>query len=395
MKSESHKIEPYRLFFPLGIPGAILASGIWFFYWLSNLQFISFNQSYPAIFHSEQMFGLFLLPILSGFLFTFIPRATASELPSLKMLLLFFAGEVILFSTAYLENRIYFFILFLLLFTGLGVFTFDRLSKIKLKFLGSLIFLPGGLLLGIIGLGFIVLSLTAHSTFLHRAGKSLLYYGMMPALIFAIGSKLILPLVASGNPEIRAAWFQKLSEISHRKVILFFLFFSLAFIIELLDVFIFQTSYLFSFYRGILFLTCSIWMVKYFHIFEIKHFKGASPALFLVSSYSFVIGLGGIAIFPNYAVHFAHFYFIGGISLLILVIMTRVVLSHGGQDLEPEKKSKWIYAMGILLVLAALTRVTVFLVPAVAVSHYAYAALFFITTLIIWLVRFGKFMFKS
>jgi uncharacterized protein involved in response to NO len=96
----------------------------------------------------------------------------------------------------------------------------------------------------------------------------------------------------------------------------------------------------------------------------------------------------------KYSAHLAHIYLIGGLSLLVLSIMTRVILSHGGFDMSVEKNSNVFYWFLALCITAALTRGFVFLFPSLTVSHLAYAAILYILSLILWSLRFGKLIFR-
>jgi uncharacterized protein involved in response to NO len=47
-----------------------------------------------------------------------------------------------------------------------------------------------------------------------------------------------------------------------------------------------------------------------------------------------------VAIFPLYRIDFLHVLFIGGFTLLIFAVATRVALSHGGHSLTLERGSR-------------------------------------------------------
>jgi hypothetical protein len=156
----------------------------------------------------------------------------------------------------------------------------------------------------------------------------------------------------------------------------------------------FINSYLSIFFKGIRFIICTTWMAKFFHILEFSKFKGKLARTILFSCYLFIIGLAGYSFGLQYSAHLAHVYLIGGLSLLVLSIMTRVTLSHGGGDMGIEKNSNVFYWIMGLIFIAAITRGFVFTFPALTVSHLAYAAILYILALILWIAKVGRVIFK-
>jgi uncharacterized protein involved in response to NO len=58
-----------------------------------------------------------------------------------------------------------------------------------------------------------------------------------------------------------------------------------------------------------------------------------------IAHWVIAIGVWVVAAAPRYRADFLHILFIGGFSLLILAIATRVTLSHGGHDLAQEQRA--------------------------------------------------------
>ncbi|HUK32487.1 MAG TPA: NnrS family protein, partial [Vicinamibacterales bacterium] len=76
--------------------------------------------------------------------------------------------------------------------------------------------------------------------------------------------------------------------------------------------------------------------------------------------------------------------FIGGFSLLILAIGTRVTLSHGGYDLAEEQRS-WPLRIGVTFALVALlARLGAPFAAASYFAHLAWASLLWIAGIIWW-----------
>lgn len=97
-----------------------------------------------------------------------------------------------------------------------------------------------------------------------------------------------------------------------------------------------------------------------------------------------ILGLVAMAAFPTFAVHGAHIYYIGGVSLMIFAVATRVGLAHGGHGLAMERRSWVLIAILVFLGIALLTRVSAPWFPKVYNSHLAYAAMAWILAAICW-----------
>jgi uncharacterized protein involved in response to NO len=91
-----------------------------------------------------------------------------------------------------------------------------------------------------------------------------------------------------------------------------------------------------------------------------------------------------IAFMPAYRVDFLHVLFIGGFTLLILAVGTRVTLSHGGHPLSREKAS-WPLRIGLVLgLIAMLARIGAPFAPVTYFEHLALAALLWIAGIGFW-----------
>jgi uncharacterized protein involved in response to NO len=103
-----------------------------------------------------------------------------------------------------------------------------------------------------------------------------------------------------------------------------------------------------------------------------------------IAHWVIAIGVWVVAAAPRYRADFLHILFIGGFSLLILAIATRVTLSHGGHDLAQERRS-WPLRIGITCMLVAmLARLGA---PFTATSYFAHlqwAALLWMAALVCW-----------
>lgn len=93
-----------------------------------------------------------------------------------------------------------------------------------------------------------------------------------------------------------------------------------------------------------------------------------------------------MAIWPDHTLSFLHVLFIGGLSMLVFVVASRVVLGHSGQSEKFHARIWLVLALTVLVVLAMLTRVSADWLPDIRMSHYAYAALAWAAGVILWTV---------
>jgi uncharacterized protein involved in response to NO len=97
-----------------------------------------------------------------------------------------------------------------------------------------------------------------------------------------------------------------------------------------------------------------------------------------------IAGLWIAAGVPKYRIDFLHIMFMGGFTLLILAVGTRVVLSHGNYALAEERKS-WPLRIGLTTgLIALLARSAAPFTPNSYFSHLAWAALFWMCGIVFW-----------
>src|SRR5262249_14089491 len=103
-----------------------------------------------------------------------------------------------------------------------------------------------------------------------------------------------------------------------------------------------------------------------------------------------ILAVWVVAIEPLYRVDFLHILFIGGFTLLIFAVGTRVTLSHGGHALAQEQKS-WPIRVGIVTgLIALLARIGAPFAGFTYFAHLAWAAILWIGGVLFW----GVYMFR-
>lgn len=391
--SETKLIEPYRFFFPISIFGAMAGVSLWILAWIMQKQWVSLSANpYPVMHHINIMTALFLLPVAKGFVFTAIPRFTGTNfVTNIELTIFSFLQFFTLTFVFFYEDSFLFYSLQSLDFGILFLFLVHRFRISKVKLSGYLYFLTGGFFLGLLGSLFQLASIFIERAFFFQYGKDFIFYGMIPCIIFGTGTRMIPMIVNTENPAAKMEWMKKAESQNIGKSFLILLI--LSFLLEMILA-QFVNPFVSILFKGIRFIICTIWMVKFFHILEFSNFKGRLARTILFSCYLFIIGLAGYSFGLQYSAHLAHLYLVGGLSLLVLSIMTRVTLSHGGGDMAIEKNSNIFYWIMGLIFIAAITRGFVFTFPALTTSHLAYGAILYILALILWVAKVGRVIFK-
>lgn len=106
-------------------------------------------------------------------------------------------------------------------------------------------------------------------------------------------------------------------------------------------------------------------------------------------------GLVCAAIWPLARVGSLHLFFVSGLGLVTLAVGTRVVLGHAGRHDLLGGRILWLRWVIGLLILAAATRMTSDFLPAVRVSHHIYAAWTWIVAGMVWLGALGPYLLRD
>lgn len=376
---------PYRFFFPFSIAGAVCGTALWVLAYAAERKWIPpLANPYPVQHHILLISSLFLLPALKGFLFTAIPRFTGTDFLGFYSVGLLLSVQILIsISALFYETSVLFYLLLNLDFAVLFLFVLLRFRKAKGILSEYLYFIPAGLFLGTAGAVLMGLSRMKGDVSFFHYGKELIIYGMLPCAVFGVGIRIVNMILNRENAEKRTVWMQKAESIRNGKLFsIIFVIFSLS---ETAAAYLFSSEYS-VFFRTMRFFLCFFLFFRYFGIFDFGMYKGKLSLLILISLYSFLLGLAGHAWGGAYSVHLVHLYLISGLSLFIAGIMTRVVLSHEGLNLDLEKNSGVLLWAAVLFLLAAFTRATAVFIPSSIISHYAYASFLFLLGLVSWMI---------
>ena len=97
-----------------------------------------------------------------------------------------------------------------------------------------------------------------------------------------------------------------------------------------------------------------------------------------------VAGLLLPAALPSYRLANLHLTFIGGFTIILFTVSTRVILGHSGQRHLFQKRLRFLIAALALLVLAMFARVAADFFPPQRNSHLLYAALIWLVAAVVW-----------
>jgi uncharacterized protein involved in response to NO len=367
---------PYRVLFPLGLVFGVAGVVIWILFFFGAA-------AYPGPRHAELMMGGFLLSFVCGFLMTAIPRFTGTAAAKRWELVVAVLINLAVLGVGLLgpAGAKLFHSLLLLELLGLAFFALRRVLRHKFTPPDSFIFVGAGLLAGLVGVA-LWLGQGWLSNSWVLVGRQLYFHGMLLCFVIGVGSRLVPAFLGQKN-------FAKIQiELHSQKSSRFLsprLLYSLGALIFLLSFFLEALSRLVVAARTIQAITISIVALGIWRIHRAPRTRSRLAWGLWISAWFIVVGQWAYALSIRHAIDFAHLIFVGGFSLLALMIATRVSLAHGNHSLEPESRSKALWFVIGLVFLATITRVFAgFAPPEAYFQHLAYAAAAWIVAVVIW-----------
>lgn len=372
--------DPYPPFFILSFLAGLVGTGIWAAFWFGWLG------SYPVVLHTQMMIPLFFCAAALGFLLTAVPKFTGTPaasraeqntllLVSLAMVVAALVGAGKLFSClAFVQ--ILFFVIFVQprfrakqtqlppSFTLIGFGMLSWFCSALLLMLAAFFQLPAWVQFG---------------------AYRLLYYGVFIFFALGVGGKLF-PMIMGNMPPAMVSFGGKGKKAAQVEM---------AYVVGGTLIFVSCLFESFSTYFLILrALLVSIIAILQWRLWERAPVKSVMVKCLRASAWCLVLGFWPGIIWPSYAIHFNHLIFIGSLGLMVHAISSRVLLSHGGHSLQLELKSKVLWTLLSLFLLAAATRMSA---PFMRdpFSHYAYAAFTWWLAALVWWFGLGKKMLKA
>jgi uncharacterized protein involved in response to NO len=369
--------EPFRLLFPVGALFALLGVALW------PLYIWNFTGFYPGQIHARIMIEGFLASFVFGFLGTALPRLLGTP----KITLYETLGAAAALAVAvvlHLAGR---------LFDGDLVFLFALLAflaAVGVRFMmrqdtppPGFVLAGLGLLCALVGTVFLLVpqvAPTLASPWRMAMARLLLFQGFLVLPVMGIGAFLL------------PRFFQQRSRHA------------------------FPESYLAPsgwWARAALALVCGAAVLVGFGLEAAGHVRwGAGLRALAIAGYflseiplfrntagggtlalgvrlalvCLPVGYALMAVWPERTSSWLHVVFISGLSLLTLVVATRVVLGHSGQSGLFAAPLKSVRVLCALMVLAMITRVSADWMPDLRMSHYAYAAAAWMAGVIVWAI---------
>jgi len=364
--------EPFRILFPLGLFFGVLGVALWPLYvWHA----ISFN---PANAHVRLMVEGLMGSFIFGFLGTAGPRLLdAKPLRALETLTLF----VLQIASAILhlaQNQAAGDIIFLLLlisFLGMMGTRARSCEDWPPPHFALVLF---GLFNAIAGIFLVIAAKSmTDGAFANQLGALMLNEGFVLFPILGVGAFFFPKLLGGAMPkpadlEIAAALWWKRAAIA----VLTGLIIWISFVLEALGWI--RTA---AVIRG---LTSAYYFIVPGRLFKKPNGPPFMAQCFRIGAILLIVGLFLPALLPTYRVANLHLTFIGGFTIILFTVSTRVIIGHAGQRHLFKGRLRFLIASLSLLILAMLARVTAdFLLPE-RNTHLVYAALIWLLAAAIW-----------
>jgi uncharacterized protein involved in response to NO len=365
-------VEPFRILFPIGLLLGAIGVALWpLFVWHA----VNF---YPANAHVRLMIEGLMGSFIIGFLGTAGPRLldarplSAIEISALLVLQLLSAslhlaqdqtaGDVV-------------FLVLLILFLGMIGTRARTAQDLPPPHFVLVLF---GLFSAIVGIFLIVAAESMiNSIFANQLGVLMLNEGFVLFPVLGVGAFFFPKLLGGARPgpadlQIAAATWRKRAAIAALTGLVIWS----SFVLEALG-----WTRSAAILRG---LTTLLYFVALGRLFKKPSGPPFMAQCFRLGVLLLVVGLLLPAVLPAYRVANLHLVFIGGFTIILFTVSTRVILGHSGYGHLFQKRLRFLIASLALLVLAMLARVSADFILPERNSHLVYAALIWLVAAAIW-----------
>jgi len=375
MELHGKPTDAYRIFFPLGIVLGAAGVSIW------PLYYYGFTEGYSGRAHALVQSEGFLYAFIAGFLLTAIPRFTGTEPPSLRV-------QYVLAAMLALCTVAFEFQYFTLGQTGfvaahamLMTLAVRRFRRRQLDPPDTFPLAGLGMISGALGaLINAALAWNVITPFWDVLGKRLLTEGMVLLLVLGVGGFLGPRLLGFNQNPLPLGEGGAKRRVRVSGSVLFYKVTGLSVLLSLIAEYGFGISTM-AFLRAI---AVTVVILSTVQPWKVPVMRSTLAWCVWTAHWLVILSVWLVAIFPRYRVDFLHILFIGGFTLLILAVGTRVTLSHGGHDLAKERGS-WPLRIGIATgLIAMLARVGAPFSGFTYFEHLALAALLWIGGILFW-----------
>ena len=387
MQGHGAPTDPYRIFFPLGIVLGTAGVSIWMAYWLG------LTAGYSGRAHAFVQIEGFLYSFIAGFLLTAIPRFTGTAAPSRTTQYLLAAAVAATSLGFEMEAFAFGHTLFLIVHVSVIVLAVQRVRRRRSSPPEGFALVGFGMMAGAAGaLVNVAVSWSWMSPEWDLLGRRLLTEGMVLLLVLGIGGFLGPRLLGfAALPE-----FQKLAAASTeprpslfaRKRVAAYVASGVAIVLSV----VFEYGYAVAGMALVRAGVATLLILATIRPWKLPAVRTTLAWCVWSAHWFLIAGLWLVALAPAYRVDLLHVIFMGGFTLLILAVATRVVLSHGGHALSHERRS-WPLRIGIATGLFALVaRLGAAFAPESFFEHLAIAALLWIGGMVFWGLHIVQFI---
>ncbi len=364
--------EPFLILFPLGL--ALSWSGVG--HWL--LHAVGVLPDYRPIFHAMVQIQGFMMCFAVGFLFTMIPRRTASDPASVPAIAIAITAPLLTTWAAWHERWFLSQAAWLVLAVTVIAFVLRRFrsSVSGRRPPNSFVWIPVALLMGLAGsiMTGIYGVFQGDYMWLHNFGRGLVLQGMFLSLVLGVGG-LVLPLMTRGQaPLDHGTGPRDRMAVAAHLVAAALL--ALSFWLE-----------------GQVSLSIGMWLraavvgsclVAGAQLWRLPSSPGWNRRLIWLSAWMIPLGYVVAALFPLQFKAGLHIVFIGGFALMALSVSTQVILGHCGYASLANGKPWQVPATGALIAAAVSFRVWMEFDKARFFEFMALAALCFMAASLLW-----------
>ena len=356
--------EPFRLFFPLGAVLGLLGVSLWPFYYAGVFV------EYPSISHARLMTEGFVTCFVFGFLGTAGPRVMSVPHFSGKEILRVLA-TLLCAIAAHLAARHTlgdgFFVASLVLFMAALAVRFRKRQDSPPP---NFVLVGVGLLNGLVGGALVFICGAAGSApNVYRMGNSLLNVGFPLLPLLGVGPFFLRRLL-----DLPTDSEEKAIGIHARQAGMAFavaLVIDASLVLEVLT----PASYL-----GWVRCAC---VVIYLALCLPMRGESILATALRMSFAAVAAGLALLALLPAYRISALHVIFIGGVSVAIFAVATRVVLGHSGNLALVNRRFGWFLVAFALIILAMISRLVADFLPT-RNEHLLWGAVCWLVAVAIW-----------
>jgi uncharacterized protein involved in response to NO len=379
MQAHAAPGDPYRIFFPLGVLLGTAGVSIWLLYWLG------LTAGYSGRAHAFVQIEGFLYSFIAGFLLTAIPRFTGTTVPS-RATQYVLATMVLATAVAFeLQAFAAGHTLFLLVHAIVIALAVQRVRRRRSAPPEGFALVGIGMFAGLVAAVInVAVTLGAMPVEWDLLGRRLLTEGMVLLLVLGVGGFLgprlmgFAPLPEPPRVAIATA-VRRPPLFAGRKAAVYA---TAGLVIALSVVLEYGLGVPAMAFARAAVATASI-------LATIKPWLRPAVRTTLAwcvwsAHWLIMAGLWLAALAPAFRVDLLHVVFMGGFTLLVLAVGTRVTLSHGGHALSAERRS-WPLRIGIATGLfALLARIGAAFAPEHFLAHLGIAALAWIVGMLLW-----------